>query len=170
MSLRAPSLQSSYDDFFSGDPALIPQPVEPVADADSKAKAAYKAAVEEYLTKLRVARDTGNWAEILVGTDQPARFVMKPLTGSAYRAIVDASSSDKAGPGVLNQIAFRACITKVVDSGLPASDVIVKRVRDPLFGELATATIADYLDAIDVRIVSELGGEAMRRVTIGPKS
>lgn len=169
MSIRPPSLQSQYDDFFSGDPALIPEP-KLAADADEKAIAAYKLACDEYLTKLRVARETGDWTAILVGTEQPTKFVMKQISGDAYRGLLDMHRAEKVGPGKANQLAFRCAITKVVDSGLPEASTKVTAFNHPDLGKIASVAISDYFDSIDTRIVSELGGEAMRRVSIGPKS
>lgn len=171
MSLRPPSLQSNYDDFFSEDPALIPQPEQPLPDAGPEAKAAYVKAVDEYLTKIQVARDTGDWGAITLEGQTPAKFVMRPMPGTLYRTLVDARERavNPIGHAMFHQIAFRGTIVKVVDGTL-GDEASFKLTRDPEFGLIANQSIADLMDRISVRIITELGGEALRRIALRPKS
>lgn len=155
MSLRPPSLQQPYDMFFSGDPSIIPLP----ADLEKR---------PERERLLQVARDTGDWTPIVLPNERPARFVMKPLTGNVYREIADAAEAGKIRSGKLAQLAFRAAIQNVVDPEL--GDVPIKFEPTDRFGDIATVAIADFFDGIDLSIVTELGGYAMRRARdLSPK-
>lgn len=155
MSLRRPpSNVVAYDDFYSRDPAIIPPP------ADPKDR-------EERDRKLAVARETGDWSEIVVPGATPARFKMLPLKGNVYREICDSLESKRVGSRRMFQVAFRCAIQGVVDPGL---DVTIKTEDTERFGKVATADVADYFDRIDIGIVDELGNEAMRRARdLSPK-
>lgn len=136
--------------FFSGDPAIIPVPADPE-----------KRPERERL--LEVARDTGDWTAIVLPGERPARFVMRPLTGNVYREIADAREAGKIRSGKLAQFAFRAAIQNVIDPEL--GDVSIKFEPTDRFGEIATVACADFFDGIDLSIVTELGGYAMRRAS-----
>lgn len=151
--IRPPSNIRSYDDFFSGDPALV-QLADDATEDEKKAHA----------NKLRVARETGDWAEILVEGQQPTRFEMQTLKGAQFRRIVDDLMSKRIGSAEANQLAFLCAIKSVVNLG----DVKVTTINDERLGTIAKVDVANALDAITPDIVNELGGQAIRRAQAAP--
>lgn len=155
MSLRPPSLLREYDDFFSRDPSIIAAPKEP------KERAAWEA-------KLQTARETGSWTDIVVPGDAPARFRMKQLAGDVFREILDANEAGRVRSNKAAQLAFRAAFQGVVDPQLV--DFEPKFEPTDRFGKIASVDVANYFDAIDTAIVTELGLEALRRARdLSPK-
>ncbi len=153
--IRPPSNIRAYDDFYSGDPAII----QPEVDATPEQRA-------ERDRLIRVARETGDWAPITVSGQQPTKFVMLPSSGDAYRTMIDSMSSDKYGHFKMSQIAFRLAVKAIENFG----NLEVKRNESERYGEIATVKVSDALDAVDKKIVTELGQEAMRRASaISPK-
>lgn len=148
MSLRPPSNLREYDDFYSGDPAIV-QLADGATDDEKK----------EHARRLEVARETGDWSPILVDGQQPTKFVLKVLTGDVHRKLMDDYSGGRFGLSALMQVAFRIALKGVVNCG----DVTVNHQQDVRYGKLAKADVTDALDAIDPAIVNELGGEVLRR-------
>ena len=65
--IKAPSIQHEFTLVFSGDPALsLPE------DPDERARV------------LKVARETGNWAPLIIDGQQPTLFHFKDLTRSEF--------------------------------------------------------------------------------------
>lgn len=156
MSLRPPSNIRPYDDFFSGDPAIVQSPPD-----------ATKEQIADRAHRIQVARETGAWNEVVVDGREPTRFVMQPLRGNFYRTLMDEISAGRVGAGKASQIAFRAAVKGVVNLG---DREVGDRVETDKFGSLAPVEFTDYLDSIDLSIVSELGGEALRRARdLAPK-
>jgi hypothetical protein len=155
MSLRPPSLVRDYDDFFSRDPAIVAAPKEP------KDRPAWEA-------KLQSARETGIWTDVVMPGEMPARFRMKQLAGDVLREILDANDAGRVRTNKASQIAFRAAFQGIVDPQLV--DLEPKFEQTERFGKLATVDVANYFDAIDPAIVTELGLEALRRARdLSPK-
>ncbi len=153
--IRPPSNIRQYDDFYSGDSAIV----QIEADADEAAKT-------ERARLITVARETGNWQPILVEGGNPTKFTMTLIKGDAYRRLIDMVTEDKIGVGQMSAMAFRASIDSISNLG----GFQVKRGNRELGGNSAAVEVTDYLDSIDIRIVSELGGEALRRAReISPK-
>lgn len=165
MAIRLPSLQRAYDDFWSLDPSIIPPPSEPAATATAEEWAAYKAAVEERIAKIRAAKETGRWDEILVAGGSPTKFVMGQVDRNVWRTIADRAqlpSDNKQHIGVnqLSSLLFRLALQNIV--GL---DVKVNRFVDPEWGwEMAAAEVVTLLDLADPRIVGELSGGVWKRL------
>ncbi len=170
MALRPPSLQKTYDDFYSGDPAFEQAPVDPPENATPEDAKYIEDAQIEHGRRIRVARETGNWSSLLKTGGNPTKFVMRPVSGSVFRALMDRLSAGKFGVLSLQQLLFRAAIVNVVnlDEGVDAK---VETVTLEGIGTIATADIADRLDSLDKGIVRELGDEAFRRARdVAPKS
>ncbi len=156
MIVRPPSLVRDYDDFYSGDPAIV-QLAEDASDEDKK----------DHERKLEVARETGNWSGVVVEGAQPTKFTMKPLAGDVYRRMMDMYGSRAIGIGELASLAFRCACVGVTNLG----DVDTKRTKDDRLGQMAPVKLTNDLDAIDLGIVSELGGHVLRRARdVSPKS
>ena len=146
--IRPPSVVKSYDAWFSGDPAFVQ--LEDGASEDERA---------EHTRKWTVARETGAIGDLLVPGAFPTKFVMRPLSGSVFRKILDRRVGGKIGSAEQLALAFRCAVVSVENLG----DVKVDRRGVEDYGEIATPAIVDALDAIDLSIVTELGSEAMRR-------
>jgi hypothetical protein len=160
MGLRPPSLSKEYDEFYSGDPALIQPPDPPKDEAQNDA---YLDARKEYDAKLRVARETGQWQSLVVPGEAPTIFKLRPIPGELYRALLDKLGGGGVGPGRLNAQLFRCAVRGVTnlkdENGL---DIKIDLVPNPIaelreHGKIASPDIVDYLDGLDVRIVTELG-------------
>jgi hypothetical protein len=144
--IRPPSNQTSYDEFWSGDPAFV-QPADP--------------------EKFKRARETGDWAGVLLEGSQPTKFVMQPLRGSQHRWIADQVAAGAIGAAQAHQLAFRCALQEVANFG----DVAVKRTMHDKLGQIATSEIPDLLDAITTAIVSEIGDRVFARAQgLSPKS
>ncbi len=156
MSLRPPSNLRAYDDFYTGDPAIVALP--PNASDDEK---------KDRENRIRVARETGDWSGVIVEGQRPTKFKMHIIGGDAYRTLMDEYSAKQIGLGKLTQLAFLLAVRDVTDLG----DTKVERKQTARYGWIADVEIADALDAIDIGIVNELGGEALRRAReLSPKS
>lgn len=154
--LRPPSIQKNYDEFWSGDPAFI----QPASDATEKD-------IEAHAERVRIARETGGWASLLVGDAQPSKFVMRPLPGHVWRVLLDKYLSGAIGPAQFKALLFRAALRAVEN----LDDLKVEFVNVFGVNGFADNEVPDALDSLDVSIVAELGDEVQRRSkTIHPKS
>lgn len=155
--IRPPSLQRTYDDFFSGDEALR--------------RGATPEEKTEIARLIKVARETGDWRPLAVEGKQPTKFTFKPLSGDVYRTMVDMLTAREIGAAKMPQIAFRAAFSAVSNLGIDLDADQSKKVNHPKLGELASTQLTDLLDGCDVSIVTELGGEVLRRAQeVSPKS
>lgn len=166
MIIRPPSYQREYTEHWSGDPALVQPPPKPAKDAGAEAEAAYKKALEEYQRKLRVARETGDWAALRIEGAQPTPFVMGQVDRNIWRSIGDrlmlhSSNPRWIGPHECHALLFRLALQKIV--GL---DIEVERRPDPRWDGwvMASPDVVGALDAIDTGIVTELGDEVFIRL------
>lgn len=168
--IRPPSLQRQRTDFYSGDPAFVPAPkLEPKLEGlpTPEELAAHRKALEEHERRWEVARETGDYSELLVSGCEPTPFTMRQIPGATFRKLADDHNAGTLRLLELSQVAFRC---SVVD--IPGLAQKVKRNdRHPLYGEMATVEITNYLDSIDHGIVSELGRVALNRAgNPSPKS
>ncbi len=160
--LRPPSLQKTYDEYCSLDPAFE----QPANDATDEQ-------LEAHANRVRIARETGNWTGLLIEGGQPTKFEMRLLPGHLFRRMQDMAMSGRDGrPGVgvaeMGALLFRAALVNV--SGLDDTLTEVEFVTLPTLGRIADNAVPDRLDALDKRIVTELGNEVARRAsTIAPK-
>jgi hypothetical protein len=153
--IKLPSQQFEYTLVYSGDPAL---------DLPSDAPARDKA--------LEVARDTGQWATITRGGEQPTLFHVRPIVGTLLDWLAgEIQRRELSGPEAA-VLALRLALRKVEGFG----DHEVKTERaDARSPALATFKIIDALYAIDGagrEIVQELGDLVLLRAFGGlrPKS
>lgn len=148
MALRPPSNQTNRDDFWSADPAFVQLP-ENATDAQ----------ILEHANKWRVARETGNFGELLVEGAQPTKFVMRPIPGNVMRKLIDQCAAGKLGDYELAALAFRIVLVDVSNFG----DTKVKFVNTEDYGRIASQHIVDELDACAPGSVTELGLVAIQR-------
>jgi hypothetical protein len=159
--LAPPSLVHDYSLVFSGDPAL-----------DAPDERASEPEVREWQEKLARARETGQWDSLLKPGQEPTRFVMRQLTGSQRRELMDLLEDSSRGGGMgKTAILFRAAVKRVDNLGATE----VKHHRDPETGlsfKIATPEIVNVLDDISMAIVGELATEVARRLqgVTSPKS
>ena len=166
--IKGPSVQRPYDEYFSGDPAFVQPPDAPEKDASEEDRKTYATARKAYGELLERARETGDWSPLRVeGGPVPTRFHVKPLSGEAFREICARIDSQEA-PVLLAPWAFRAAIVKMDNAG----EHEIKTEKDPRFGRIATVATTNYLDSIDMNIVTEIGLVLIGRGTQGlsPKS
>lgn len=156
--IQPPSIIRRYDEFYSRDPAFVQRPVIPPDTADDAERKQRIAEIEAYDKLLRTARETGDWTALRVdGAPQPSRFTMRPMPGHVYRALADLASTAGNSMVTLAPLAFRACIVEMHNVG----EHQIKREIDPKLGDIATVATTNYLDEIDLGIVSELGALLM---------
>jgi hypothetical protein len=168
--IRLPSLQRAYDDFYSRDPAIIPAPEEPLATATGDEIEKYKKDAEEYVAKIRAAKETGRWDEVILPGAVPTKFVMGQVDRNVWRSIADRfdlpeDNKQHIGLNQLSSLLFRLALRDIV--GL---DIKVNRHVDPEWGwDLASPDVVTVLDQADARIVGELSGGVYRRLQEIPK-
>jgi hypothetical protein len=159
--IRPPSNQKPYDEFWSGDPAFVQPP-----EGDDEATVARR---KEHFEKVRRARQTGDWCDLLIAGMTPTKFIMRPIRGDAMRWLhdhVNISDPVKAlGDGVLLSLAFRAALVDIVNYG---ADFKMQYEDHESLGTIAAAKIANDLDAVHISIVTELGAIALTRTRLNP--
>jgi hypothetical protein len=147
ITIRLPSYQKPRDDFWSGDPAFT----KPNMDDDE--------AVAAHIAKIKRARDTGDWNEILIPGKIPTKFVMQPIKGEQWRWIYDRNRCSDAekemGDAVSLAFCFRCSVVEIANTGIDGFKL--EFVDHPHLGRIASADIVNMLDASDRSIVTELG-------------
>jgi hypothetical protein len=151
--LTPPSIQHRHTLVWSQDPALA----RPGDEATPET-------IKAFEHKLAVARDTGDWAEVVKQSEKLALFHVKPLTGTNLRRLIDETSAGKYGEQSLWAMVFRVCLRSV--ENIP--DLKVETEVGP-YGEAAKADVIDALDAIHPGIVTELGSVLFQRAVAPPK-
>lgn len=164
--IRLSSYQRDYDMYWSGDPALKQMPPEPDKGATDEQRAEYRAAVEDYLTKLTAARETSNWSEMVLDNQVPLKFVMCQVDRNIWRTIADRAHLDSDNPRWIGPAALPALLFRLALKDIPGSDVRVVRSPAPEWDgwAMAQAEIVSVLDQVSGGIVSELGSDVLRRL------
>jgi hypothetical protein len=159
--INPPSSQKPYDEFWSRDKSFAQRPELPKG-ADDDAKEAHEKALEEYQRLLTIALDHGDWSALRIeGTNEPTRFPVRPLTGKQMRWIASQNNLGMADGAAL---VFRACILGMVNAG---DFEMPKPERHPGLGMIAPEEVTNYLDSIDMGIVTEIGLRLLERGTRG---
>jgi hypothetical protein len=131
---RLPSLQKPRD-FISVFDAAIAKPAD---DATDEERAAFH-------DRIRIARETGDYSDVLVPGARPVKFVLAPLRESQFLDLVDANLGDMT----LHATAFRlACVSVVgfeLEPGKPYQ--LPKRIEDDRFGAILPRSVIDDLGA-----------------------
>lgn len=155
--IRPRSLQHTYDEFWSGDEAFAqpPDPPSSTREQDPAAWAAWDEQFAEHQLKVKVARDTGAWDALRVdGSDEPTKFVLRPVPGDVFRKVVDAVSQGEVGGTEAVLLLFRLALVEVVNL---AGVREVKRAKHPRFGDMAGVEVPNLLDRVNPAIVGEIG-------------
>lgn len=150
--IRPPSLVRLHEDVWSGDPALN-RPAADASDAD----------VEAFARRLKLARESGIWTDVIREGQQPTRFTFKPLRGAVYRKVKDLLDLKTVGDEELKALVFRATIVDIANF----DDFKISKTTVDGFGELASIDVTDALDTLTPRIVNELGTAAYMRAMRG---
>lgn len=158
--IRPPSVQRTYQAFFSGDPAIVQLP----ADATDDQR-------KEHAHRLKVALETGDWGPILSGEGDPTRFTLRFVPGDIFEKIIDRAilpndSQLRIGPREYGTLLVRAALIEVSNAG----DLQIKFDKHPWLGRIASAETVNELYAIDRRIIGELAEYVQERQTLDPKS
>lgn len=158
--IRAPSLQRPYDLFVTCDPAVIQPPKLEGEPTDE-----FRAEVEQYVQKIKTARETGDWSAVLRPDQVPTKFTLGQIDRNVWRAIIDrgtlpADNPRHIGHAVVRALLFRLAIRSI--SGFDKFD----RLPDPAWDNwvMAPASLVTQLDEVDASIIGELGNEIMRRL------
>ncbi len=159
--IRPPSVQSTYDEFWPGDPAFV-QLADDATDAQRK----------EHAKRIEVARDTGDWSGLRVeGGSEPTKFVMRQVDRVAWRTLqdrmqMDESSSRFIGANEGTSLLFRMALESIENLG---DFKVTRGIEDGI--QLAARKAVTYLDQISPAIVIDLGNAVFRRlVAPSPKS
>lgn len=168
--LRFPSLIKSYDTYCSCDPAIKQPPAAPAASASDADKEAYALSLIEYVTTLNAAHDTGDWSALILPGEQPTKFVLQPVDAEDFRELRDLAGLDGSNPQRIGDHRAQALLVRMALVDVPGiPDLKAKRSPHPKYGwTMAQAEVIQILDALNPRIVGELAGAILRRVTARP--
>jgi len=147
---RPPSLQREYDDFWSGDPAIIPSP-----DGEPD--------YSVWRDRIARARETGDWTDVLVAGETPTKFTLRPITAHQFALLVDYANGHAAA--LVNELAFRLAFVRVSNLGANAD---LEYEAHPEFGKLCTTSFLDKAGvtaAVALLIIQEIGGAALTRAS-----
>lgn len=175
MAIRPPSLQHTYDEYYSGDDAFRQLRPEPAA-AEAEDYARWCEERDEHHRQWRVARETGDVRPLLTDEQaQPTRFQLRPIPGDAYRKLIDMAISNTLGSQELDHLLFRLALVGVANLSEQTPrgprTAKVETMRHPDFGVIARPDIANLLDSVDYRILAELSAAIRSRTEqLGPKS
>lgn len=147
-----PSLQHRHALVWSGDPALATPP----DGADEATQKAWEA-------RLRVARETGKWDDVLRPGELPTWFYVQPIRGTTLRLLADDATSGRIGPASMWSLCFRLGI-KAIEN--PA--IAFTQESDARLGPIAPSSVVDDLDALNPGIVAELGAALFNRAGVPP--
>jgi hypothetical protein len=170
--IRPPSLQRSWDEYFTGDPAIFQPPPPPPDDASDEIKKAHKEAIEQYIAKIRSARETGNWMPVVVEGQIPTKFTLHPVDRNIWRAIMDRAVLPSSNPRHIGEVTLHALLVRLSLRNITGFEQKIERLPDPNWDNwvMAQASIITTLDEIDPRIIGELGSSVFRRLQgISPK-
>lgn len=167
MSFRLPSQQKQYDAYCSLDPAFVQAPTPPADNVPEEEREAFKVAAQEYLSKFKAAKDTGDWSALLIPGQSPTKFVLGQVDRNVFRAIADRATLPldnprHIGPVALYALLFRLALKSIVGLG----DLKVERMPDPQWENwtMAQPSVVTTLDDINPGIVGELGMDILNRL------
>lgn len=155
MILRRPSLQDAVEYISDLDDALA-------RPAPSSKPAKAKADAEAFRHKLEVARDRGDYAEVLRPDGEPTRFVIKALSPVVFRRISDDLSGGRVGGQEWLALVFCCALEDVAGPGFD-----VKHITTERYGKRATDAA---LVGLSTEVVNEVALFAWKRSqVIDPK-
>lgn len=168
--LKAPSLQHVYSLCFSEDPALdLPSVPELADDASDEDRKAQKLAAEELASKLKVARETGQWP--LHAGMEPTIFTVAPIGGTALTWLQGESRRHELAGEEGLELALRLALRKVDNLGGIKVEFVNEDGHRLVAPKTMDALYAIGLEAGDAqlgrRLVFELGAVVLARAMSG---
>ena len=164
---RPPSLSKSYDEFVSIDPAFVQLPLL-ADDATEEQREQFKVDVEEYLTKLRVARQTGDWTGMLRAGEKlenATKFTLLPVDGNIWRELLDRATQREGTHGRIGGAQLRALLVRLAIKSIVGFATKIERTVDDDWGyTMAQPEVIDILDKVHPSIVGELGTRIAERL------
>jgi hypothetical protein len=158
--IRPPSLQKPFDLVSALDQALDrPERGDAQSDAD------WEAVEKGWEERLRVARETGQWADLIRPGHAPTTFTVKPLAGSVLRLLQDDINAGRIGGQEAHGLVVRLCLQSIGNAPEPFKIELEGHGR---YGKLAKASLVDYLDSINPVLILELGNVLILRGAIPP--
>jgi hypothetical protein len=146
------SLTSDYAFVSSLDPALDAPP--PDATDDER---------ERWAHKITVARESGNYAEVLKKDHRPTLFRLRTVDGPTWRRLIDRIGS--LGHATAFALVVRAALRSVENLG----DARVTHRDEPDVGSIADESIIATLDSVDPAVVNELATHVIEHQNRVPK-
>lgn len=156
--MRPPSLVKPYDEFFSGDPALLQ------LDANATDEQ-----IAQHVAKIRVARETGDMSALLVPGQTHTKFVMRPLPADVEAALDDyrtAGNGNRMNNTVM-MLVVRAALIKVVGFTHPetGADWVIEHHVDPRYPALGRIATADIVNAM--WLIEDADGKRVGHALVG---
>lgn len=150
--IALPSLIKPYDFFWSEDPAIVRIP-----DDESE--------LTTYHAKIKAARLTGDWSEVLVFGAQATRFRLRQIPGDVLRTLLDLESGNAA----LSALWVRASLVAIVGlEGLKDFSPSVDTTY-PKLGKICPVSVLNTLDQISLSIVGEIALYVMGQTFLPPR-
>lgn len=158
--LKLPSSHATSTIFYSRDPAFA------VPVRGNEDDTAWSKIVAEWDRRVEQARETGIVSDLCVEGTTPTLFNVRPMPSTVFRKLVDKATGGEIGNTEASAIAFRACVTGVIN----LDGVKVTMARHSEYGQIENGDLVQLLDQISPSIVSELGGLLIAKASSpGPK-
>lgn len=156
--IKPPSNQKTYDAFYSGDPAIIQLPDE-ASDEQKKDRD----------DRIKRARETGLWDDVIAGGEQPTVFTFKQLTAAQTGHLHDIMGNPRRQFEAL-MLAFCLALVDVKHLGEAGKPTFVNAE----LGRMATTQFLDKAGCtgeLGAAIIVELGSYVLERArAANPKS
>jgi hypothetical protein len=163
--IRTGSLQSDYDFYVSSDPAFSKPPVAPADDASEEQVKAFRDAATDYIHKWKVARETTDYAALLVEGQTPKKIRLGRVNRKIWRAIQDRALLPADSQRHIGFVSMMALLTRLALRSIPHLDLKLEHVTDKDYGwQMAPEEVVEILDEKDPSIVGEIGNEVLRRL------
>lgn len=146
--MKLPSLQRECSWVWSEDPALDgPDYADaPKKNASDAAKKAWAARLKEWVRKLDVARDTGNYAPVTKAGQALTLFDVRILPADVWDALRDLVTTRQMGQHEGNALVVRAALRSVQNLDGPDGKPIVVELRhDGRWGQIASPEIIEVM-------------------------
>jgi hypothetical protein len=151
MLARRPSLQAAHEFISEHDDAL-----------DKPSDKASAKVVKEFAHRLTVARETGNYAGLLIEGKEPVRFVLRPVDPLIVRRLFDDKEAGRVGLGEWWTLWLRCAVDDII-----GGDFEVKHATDARYGNIAHPALLAQLPDV---VINEIAAHVFNRaVAIAPK-
>ena len=147
--MRAPSLQKPRD-FISVFDEAIEKPADDASDEDRAA----------FHDRIRIARETGEYADVLVPGAQPIKFTLAPLTATQYNALIDSGLKNAKMSALVVRMTCVGLVGHHDESGKPYK--LPARVDDDDFGSVLPES---FINALGIHLQKHVGDAAADVIT-----